>query len=174
MILLLPTSKMYCSNQFSFSCFPHVINIAVKAGLKALAQIPLFEDFNDHYDSEFMYGDTYPPPESSTIPLVPPELTMNPEYLEALERDIIGSICHYITACQSLGQRHEQFKTILKEGNKNGGWGDENEILRNVGLLKDVDTWWSATFIMLDHFLETYLVSISLFWLCACHKLTTV
>ncbi|KAF8164540.1 hypothetical protein BJ912DRAFT_863633 [Pholiota molesta] len=121
-------------------CFPHVINIAVKAGLKALTQAQT---------------NTF----SNTLPNLPPELTANPEYLEVLERDVVALICRYVTACRSSGQHREQFETILKKGNEAGGWGDTNEQLRNVGLLKDVDTRWSATFNMLDRFLETYLVS---------------
>ncbi|KAF8185444.1 hypothetical protein BJ912DRAFT_1114624 [Pholiota molesta] len=144
-------------------CFPHVINIAVKAGLKALTQshpeMTIFEDIDEYFDSEFMYGNGVPPADSPALPNLPPELTNNPEYLDALKRDVVGLVRRYVTACRASGQRREQFEVILKEGNDTGGWGDANEQLRNVGLLKDVDTRWSAIFNMLDRFLETYLVS---------------
>jgi hypothetical protein len=42
------------------------------------------------------------------------------------------------------------------------GWGELHEHIREVGLLKDVDTRWSSTFRMIDRFLETYLVSLSI------------
>lgn len=35
-----------------------------------------------------------------------------------------------------------------------GGWGDEHEILRLVGLLRDVETRWSSLFFMIDRVLE--------------------
>ncbi|KAF8158578.1 hypothetical protein B0H34DRAFT_656656 [Crassisporium funariophilum] len=134
LLVVLPEASNQC-----YRCFPHVINIVVKAGLKVLTQDQdntLFNNFEDYYDNEFMYG----------------------EFGSPLQ-DIVGSIRRYVTACRSSGQCREQFEAILKEGNKAGGWGNTNEQLRNMGLLKDVDTRWSATFNMLDRFLETYLMS---------------
>ncbi|KAJ6614513.1 ribonuclease H-like domain-containing protein, partial [Mycena sp. CBHHK59/15] len=43
------------------------------------------------------------------------------------------------------------------EGNTAGGFGEPAEPLRVVTLLKDVDTRWSATFLMIDRLLEQYL-----------------
>lgn len=45
---------------------------------------------------------------------------------------------------------------IIREGNEAGGFGDPPKKLREVGLLKDVDTRWSSLFKMIDRFLEMY------------------
>jgi hypothetical protein len=80
----------------------------------------------------------------------------------ALKSDVVARVRRYFTACRASGQRREEFNTILMEGNKAEGWGELHEAIREVCLLKDVDTWWSSTFHMIDRFLETYLVSLSI------------
>ncbi|KAJ7663376.1 hypothetical protein DFH06DRAFT_986792, partial [Mycena polygramma] len=100
------------------SCFPHVVNIAVKTGLKELSELPTYApDICD------------PVAEARTL----------------------------VTACRASGQRREAFEKIIKEGNEAGGFGDPAQPLREVGLLKDVETRWSATFLMIDRLLEQYL-----------------
>ncbi|KAJ6495737.1 hypothetical protein C8R47DRAFT_973665, partial [Mycena vitilis] len=54
-------------------------------------------------------------------------------------------------------KRRENFESAIKEGNAAGGFGEPPRPLRVVGLLKDVDTRWSATFLMIDRLLEQYL-----------------
>ena len=79
-------------------------------------------------------------------------------YWKALEGDPVGEARSLVTACRASGQRREAFEKTIKEGNAAGGFGDPLEALRVVGLLKDVDTRWSATFLMIDSLLEQYLV----------------
>ncbi|KAJ3925110.1 MAG: hypothetical protein NXY57DRAFT_907468 [Lentinula lateritia] len=62
-----------------------------------------------------------------------------------------------ITAVRGSGQCCEEFKQIIKNGNISGGWGDFKQQLRVVELLKDVDTRWSSTFLMIDRLLELWL-----------------
>ncbi|KAJ6565157.1 hypothetical protein DFH09DRAFT_868743, partial [Mycena vulgaris] len=62
-----------------------------------------------------------------------------------------------LTACRASGQRREAFEKIIKAGNDAGGWGNPPQILRVVGLLKDVEARWSAMFLMIDRVLEQYL-----------------
>ena len=83
----------------------------------------------------------------------------NEAYQAALKSDVVARVRRYVTACRASGQRREEFDTILVEGNRAEGWGESHERIREVGLLKDVDTRWSSTFRMIDRFLETYLVS---------------
>ena len=83
----------------------------------------------------------------------------NEAYQAALKSDVVACVQRYITACRASGQHREEFDTILVEGNRAEGWGESHERIREVGLLKDVDTRWSSTFRMIDRFLETYLVS---------------
>ncbi|KAJ7120735.1 hypothetical protein C8R43DRAFT_1090881 [Mycena crocata] len=124
-------------------CFPHVVNIAVKAGLKELTEIPEYQpdivlDNNDN--------------------LIPQSLRDNLQYWLALQCDPVGSARSLVTACRASGQRRENFEKVIKEGNEAGGWGaPEPVILRIVGLLKDVETRWSATFLMIDRLLEQHL-----------------
>ncbi|KAJ6602746.1 ribonuclease H-like domain-containing protein, partial [Mycena vulgaris] len=105
-------------------CFPHVINIAVKSGLKELTDLPMYD----------------------------PDI-----YWDALKLDPVSAARKLVTACRASGQRREAFENIIKAGNDAGGWGNPPQILRVVGLLKDVETRWSATFLMIDRVLEQYL-----------------
>ncbi|KAJ6576095.1 hypothetical protein DFH09DRAFT_915101 [Mycena vulgaris] len=120
-------------------CFPHVINLAVKAGLKELTELPDYEPGMFEEDIE-----------------IPQALRDDPEYWDALKLDPIGGVRKLVTACRASGQRRDNFETTIEEGNEAGGWGDPPIILRVVGLLKDVETRWSATFLMLDRVLEQY------------------
>ncbi|KAJ7894679.1 ribonuclease H-like domain-containing protein [Mycena olivaceomarginata] len=104
-------------------CFPHVINLAVKAGLKEVTELPGYE----------------------------PDI-----YWDALKLDPVAAARKLVTACRASGQRRDTFEDTIEQGNAAGGFGDPPEILRVVGLLKDVDTRWSATFLMIDRLLEQY------------------
>ncbi|KAJ7790838.1 hypothetical protein B0H14DRAFT_2396133, partial [Mycena olivaceomarginata] len=106
-------------------CFPHVINLAVKAGLAALVDLPIYS-----LDIVLDSGD---------MPV--PEALIN----------------NLVTAARASGQRRENFEATIVAGNEAGGWGDPPKRLRVVGLLKDVETRWSATFLMVDRVLEQYL-----------------
>ncbi|KAJ7440177.1 hypothetical protein FB451DRAFT_1344143 [Mycena latifolia] len=83
----------------------------------------------------------------------------NVQYWLALQRDPVAEARSLVTACRASGQRREAFEKTIEEGNEAGGWGDPLELLRYsvVGLLKDVETRWSATFLMIDRLLEQYL-----------------
>ncbi|CAA7271021.1 unnamed protein product [Cyclocybe aegerita] len=127
-------------------CFPHVINLAVKAGLKELTELPLFDQ--DILDLEASAQST---PSFSSDPL-----QNNPEYRDALESDVVASVRKWVTACRSSGQRREEFEETL---HKLKTIDATMKKLRLVGLLKDMDIHWSSTFRMIDRFLETHPVS---------------
>ncbi|KAJ6548091.1 hypothetical protein B0H10DRAFT_1851448, partial [Mycena sp. CBHHK59/15] len=120
-------------------CFPHVINIAVQTALKVLSALP-----------DFVPGET---PEDLEIT---PELAADPDYWAVLKDDVISLARSLVTACRASGQRRDDFEETIEKGNENGGWGDPPELLRIVGLLKDVDTRWSSIFLMVDRVLELY------------------
>lgn len=122
-------------------CFPHVINIAVQTALKVLSDLP----------------DLTPgvPPHDVNISA---ELAADPQYWAVLQSDVVGLARSLVTACRASGQRRDDFEQVLEEGNNRGGWGDPPELLRIVGLLKDVDTRWSSIFLMIDRVLELYQV----------------
>ena len=125
------------------SCFPHVVNIAVKTGLKELTELP-------GYQPDIVLD--------NNGNIIPQSLKDNAAYWKALESDPVAAARSLVTACRASGQRREAFEKTLEAGNKAGGFGTPPEILREVGLLKDVETRWSATFLMIDRLLEQYLV----------------
>ncbi|KAJ7667875.1 ribonuclease H-like domain-containing protein [Mycena polygramma] len=78
------------------------------------------------------------------------------EYWDALKLDPVAAARKLVTACRASGQRRDAFEATIEAGNNAGGWGDPPAILRVVRLLKDVETHWSATFLMIDRVLEQY------------------
>lgn len=138
---------------YFLSCFPHVINIAVKAALKALSdKVP---DTLPHPNPcppliALTNLDPNPPPNQATKVVV----DYAKEYRKALLDDIISKVRRFVTTCRASGQRLKKFLDIIREGNKAGGFGNPKILLRVIGLLKDVDTRWSSIFMMTDRFLE--------------------
>lgn len=92
------------------------------------------------------------------------ELINDTDYYLALRSDVIACIRRFVTSVRTSGKRREQFKNILLAGNARGGWGDPPAPLRNVGLKKEVETRWSSTYNMVDHFVELYPVCHALFF----------
>jgi hypothetical protein len=119
-------------------CFPHVVNIAVKAGLKTLTKLDPSDDDIDAAHSHTQL------------------LRDNDEYLAVLKEDVVSAARTLVTACRASGQRREDLQNTISEGNEVGGWGDPPQPLRNVALLRDVDTRWSSIFRMIDRVLELY------------------
>lgn len=134
----------FAQAKFKHSCFPHVINISVKTGLKYLTDTSIFD-----------------PDISPTDPLfeATQALRDDVEYWQTLKNDVVGRARRLVAACRASGQRREDFKSIIVDGNENGSWGDAG-LLRVIVLLRDVDTRWSSTFLMIDRVLELHLVSL--------------
>ncbi|KAJ7894904.1 hypothetical protein B0H14DRAFT_2558940 [Mycena olivaceomarginata] len=88
-------------------CFPHVINLAVKAGLAALVDLPIYS-----LDIVLDSGD---------MP-VPEALINHVEYWDALMLDPVGAARKLVTAAQASGQRRENFEATIVAGNEAGGW----------------------------------------------------
>lgn len=124
-------------------CFPHIVNLCVKAGLKCLTQ-------------------PQQPQESTTCPAAPEGSDADINALEAevdeyslvLLDDVVTEARNLVTACRASGQRREDFANTIREGNEASSFGDEP--LREVVLLKDMDVRWSSTFLMIDRVLELY------------------
>lgn len=140
-------------------CFPHVINIAVKAGLKQITSLPDDSEDVTAYDDMF-YQDV--PLSFSDWDVEDVSVNMLPldhEYQAALDSDVIGKIRWCVNSLCSSGQRREQFHNIRVAGNLAGGWGDNGKMMQDVGPINDVETRWDLTFRMTDWFIETYPVS---------------
>ncbi|KDR81152.1 hypothetical protein GALMADRAFT_61216 [Galerina marginata CBS 339.88] len=71
--------------------------------------------------------------------------------VEALNGDVVAAVRKLVNACRASGQRRELLEEIIKKGNADGSFD-----LRIVTLLRDVDTRWSSTFLMIDRLLEMY------------------
>ncbi|KAJ7157079.1 hypothetical protein C8R46DRAFT_873629, partial [Mycena filopes] len=87
---------------------------------------------------------------------LPNLLAADPDYWAVLQSDVVGLARSLVTACRASGQRRDDFEQVIENGNNSGGWGEPPELLRIVGLLKDVDTRWSSIFLMIDRVLELY------------------
>lgn len=113
--------------------------------MKDLTLLPMYDPDIDHSDP--------------AIP-VSQALKDDVEYWTALKDDVVVSARSLVSACRASGQRREDLESTIEDGNERGGWGTPPSLLRVVGLLKDVETRWSSTFLMIDRVLELYLVSI--------------
>ncbi|PIL28171.1 hypothetical protein GSI_09708 [Ganoderma sinense ZZ0214-1] len=145
-------------------CFPHVVNISVKHGLKALTEIPETsatvsdsastnpvpsEDPDDYDFLESVDPDT-------ALSGNPELLQVPKEYLEALASDPIKRARNLVTVCRASGQRRADLMRVIKEGNCESKWPN-GEKIPEVQLLRDVDTRWSSILLMIDRLLTVYL-----------------
>lgn len=46
------------------------------------------------------------------------ELAADPEYQSILENDVIGAVRTLVNKCRASGQRREEFRRIIEEGNE--------------------------------------------------------
>lgn len=72
-------------------------------------------------------------------------------YVDALEKDPIGRTRGLVSACRKSGQRRDDLKNIIQQGNEKGLW-----TLNLLQLLRDVETRWSSTYLMTTRILYLY------------------
>lgn len=88
--------------------------------------------------------------------MVLPEGVTKEDYLVALTADVLGTARKIIATCCISGKRWEEFLDTILEGNLNETWSDDdgNPISREaLQLLRDCETRWSSTYLMVDRFL---------------------
>ncbi|THH14369.1 hypothetical protein EUX98_g9621 [Antrodiella citrinella] len=144
-------------------CFPHVLNIAVQAALKAITKAPpaiVEKDTGDDsdYDPEDFDENTPELASSLTSTVTAASnsaLQDDLEYAEALLRDPIVRARKLVTKCRSSYGRRYGLREIIQEGNKNKSFQGGRKI-ETFELLRDVDTRWSSLFFMIDRFLNMY------------------
>ncbi|KAL7282477.1 hypothetical protein ACG7TL_003948 [Trametes sanguinea] len=159
-------------------CFPHVVNISVQRGLRALgcaskkpsgaeaigtaaeqhsehADEPHFETALAQEETSAEPGDPVFDEEDLAIdPDFNDALQQDPEYEAALSKNPVKAARELINKARQSGQRREDFDRIVSECIKKKTFGDDTP--SGTQLLRDVDTRWSSTFLMIDRLLSLY------------------
>ncbi|TBU21271.1 hypothetical protein BD311DRAFT_678802 [Dichomitus squalens] len=73
---------------------------------------------------------------------------------DALRKDPIKRARQLVSACRASSLRREMFSAAIKEVNESGRLPET--LPPNAQLLRDVETRWSSTFLMIDRLLELY------------------
>ncbi|OJT08209.1 hypothetical protein TRAPUB_881 [Trametes pubescens] len=160
-VLLRARNIPFDRNGNRIRCFPHVVNISVQHGLTALTDVedeqepisraPL--EANAGWGND---GDFVPTPlDREYEEFTNVDLQMDSAYADALRSDAVKAARQLVAACRASGQHREEFTATIVEGNRKGTFGADTK-LRVVQLLRDVDTRWSSTFLMIDRLLELY------------------
>ena len=92
-----------------------------------------------------------------------------PTYKQAILANPIGKKGSLVATCLSSGQCCWHLRKIIEDGNESGYWKGKlingQDKLCPVNLLRDCETRWSSTFLMVDHGLILYPVSHGLFFI---------
>ncbi|TFK69444.1 hypothetical protein BDN72DRAFT_767887, partial [Pluteus cervinus] len=123
-------------------CFPHVINIAVKTGLKYITNVDPTTDVEVSAE-EIAEGQTRRPPP-----------TIDTDYIKALQSDVLAAVRKLAVGCRASHMRREVLRKVIIEGNEKGWFNGQK--LPEVNLLRDVDTRWSSIYLMGRRVRELY------------------
>lgn len=115
-------------------CFPHIVNLAAQAMIKALADTPIPDSALLNASSQSSQAED---PETA--------------YALALASDPIGLARDIISYCRASGQRREELQRVIKEGNKSKLF---SRLLPELQLLRDSPTRWSSTYFLTERFYE--------------------
>lgn len=128
------------------SCFAHVVNLAVQAIYAALKD-------GHGLGEQYLLGGSAYVDEATLRDLVLPEGVTVDSYLKALKADVLGVARKLIAACRASGRRREEFVDTIVKGNQNMSWPKVNGTyvpMDVLQLLRDCDTRWSSTYLMVD------------------------
>ena len=133
-------------------CFAHVINISVQHILAELKDA--YYLFDDHLNLDTLGA-------SSSLGA----------YGDALQGDPVGRVQKLVSDCRSSGQRCSALRKVITNGNEMKSWPQavmdfDSPILPDalkmggtlpeVQLLRDCETRWSSTFLMITRVLTLY------------------
>lgn len=124
-------------------CFPHVLNLAVNAILKSLAETAVV------FRAEM---------QASNLPID----AETESYLQALEAQPVNICRASVAACQASGLRRDGLHHTIIDGNCLGTFRLPGGVLLLVPLLqllRDMPTRWSSTYHMIQRYLTLYPVS---------------
>jgi hypothetical protein len=130
------------------SCFAHVVNLGLQRIYGGL------ED-GTGLNEQFLLGNTPCVNNAALQRMVLPEGVTTEKYQHVLESDVVGSTRKLIATCRVSGKRCEEFQDMILEGNLEEKWRDDDgkysqKILQ---LLRDCETRWSLTHLMVDRVL---------------------
>ena len=92
-------------------------------------------------------------------------------YRDALQGDPVGRVRKLVSECRASGQRRSKLRTVIRNGNEMKSWPqtmidfDSPTLpdalktggkLPEVQLLRDCETRWSSTFLMITRVLTLY------------------
>lgn len=144
---------LVCSLTGTCRCFPHVVNIAAQTAIKVMSK-------SAPDPGKMVLGDDFEV--TSVTPLsLEFELNYDSAYDAALEGDIVARVRDVVHTCRASSLRREHFVRIIKQGNKEGTWKDAEGkpvTLDVLQLLRDVDTRWSSTYLMIEHLIRLNVV----------------
>jgi hypothetical protein len=128
------------------SCFPHIINISVQTVLKELKENP----------REPVLLSCSNPDSRRHVELS--------EYANTLAADPVGGARSLVGACRKSGQRRNDLRATIIEGNVNKSYGKDKDgrdiQLPEQELLRDCETRWSSTHNMSGRVINLYPVII--------------
>ena len=132
-----------------YSCFLHIINLAVQAIYATLK-------CGKGLEEQYLLGNLGHISEAALKGMVLPQGVTKDDYLKALVADVLGTAQKLVAACRISGRRWEEFLDTILKGNLDETWTDDdgNPISREaLQLLRDCETWWSSTYTMVDRVL---------------------
>jgi hypothetical protein len=128
------------------SCFPHIINISVQTVLKELKENPC---------EPVLLSCSNPDPRWRAELL---------EYANTLAVDLVGSARSLVGTCWKSGQRWNDLRATIIEGNVNKSYGKDKDgrdiQLLEQELLRDYEICWSSTHNMSSCVINLYPVII--------------
>ncbi|KAF8149540.1 hypothetical protein B0H34DRAFT_667783 [Crassisporium funariophilum] len=114
-------------------CFPHIINISAQTIAQELKDAPHMV--------------------TATLSMADDGREERELYQAALEANPIGKARAIVAAMRASGQRREDLREVIDQGNKDGCWA---EVIPLVQLLRDVETRWSSLLAMIKCVIELY------------------
>jgi len=133
------------SGILNIRCFPHVVNLACQAFLAELKKNPTQPVLDSHGDTGYDKLELWKYLET---------------YASALTGDPVGRVRSVVAACRASGQRRQGLKATIIEGNVSKRWigklPDGADTLPVVQLLRDCETHWSSSHLMVERVILLY------------------
>ncbi|KAG8821310.1 hypothetical protein FRC17_009861 [Serendipita sp. 399] len=131
-------------------CFPHIVNIAVRTALKSITNVVEPDPLTSDTATASLDGSDRPYNEDEDPVELEPECVAGypADWHRVLKRDVIAKTRALVNACRKSPQRRESLQQYITKGREAGDW-----TLKSLQLIKDVDTRWSAVYLMIERYL---------------------